>query len=168
MSRMDRLYKWMFALWCVLLLSGCQSKQEWPDNRYCLLLEENPHMPSGRWSIQVQMPVSHLLLDVCANPVLYDVDFESVDTAETALGTCLLVRLKRHAAIEFYKISVGCEQQRLVLLKNNVPIGYSYSISHPMEEGMLLFYLEEEDMSAVDIQEEINKTIILLRKLKNK
>lgn len=137
---------------------GCKSTVKWPDDQFYILLEENLNCQSGFWSINVEMPISKIVIRACARPILYDADFEYAQEVNTAIGSGLIIKLKHSAVIELFKLSISCENQKLLLMKNGYPVGMTQEITGAITDDLLLIFLED-DSKTKSIVDTINSNV---------
>lgn len=148
------------------IISGCQTSHELPKDHFQFLIEEDLDSQKSLWNVMVRMPVSGAEIEVCANPVLLESDIESVKIVDSSLGKCLVFQLKRSAAISFYKLSIGCENRKLVLVLNGEPIGISTPIQGPVADGNILVFVEYEEDKLENLAYRIHDVIVKLKALK--
>ena len=156
--------KVLAAIICIFF-GGCATGVKFPDDQFCILLEENSSEPRGHWSVNVVMPESKVAIRACARPVLCDADFEYAQALNTAMGVGIVIKIKHSAAIELFKLSIRCDDQKLLLLRNGTPIGMSQGISGALQDDLLLIFLENE-FGVNEVVDRMNSAIKCYAKMK--
>ena len=144
------------ALLCVLLTSGCQTKESPLDQPLVarFYLELRPGTPG----MAVQLPVSRLILNVNPKPVLTEYDIANVEFGKTTdLGWCLKFQFTSAAARDLYRLSAANLGGRLVLTLNDAPVG-ARVLDQPVADGSLLMFVELPNEELPPIAERLKRT----------
>jgi len=142
---------------CTLLaFAGCQSAPPEPKVEPLLarfFLEVGP----GEKGVTVELPVSHVNINVGPRPVLGEYDIAAVDVTRSNHGWCMVFDLNPAAMRDLYDMSVVAHGRRLVLALNGVPIGVR-QLEQPIKDGELLVFVEVEDTQLAVLADRIRRT----------
>jgi hypothetical protein len=149
-----------------LFFGGCKTTKDLPKSDFQFFIEQKSDTDSFLWSSTATMPVSHLSINICSQPILLANDIELVRIAQSNFGKCLIFQLTQRAAIEFYKLSVDGIGRKIVFVFNGKAIGLSLPIRNATSDGTFAIFPEMEDHELDQLAEDINDTIVKLKKLK--
>jgi hypothetical protein len=149
-----------------LLFGGCKTTKDLPKFDFQFFIEQKSNTDDFLWSSTATMPISHLSINICSQPILLANDIEWVRIAQSNFGKCLIFQLTQRAAIEFYKLSVEGLGRKIVFVFNGKSLGLSMPISNTTLDGTLAIFPEMEDDALDQLVIDINDTIVKLKKLK--
>lgn len=152
-----------FALLVAALhLVGCQTAKTLPEDFIKARFTLETHS-ADTYAALVTLPVSQVRIRVLSESILSEYDYASIELAKLELGNCLLFTLKPAAARELYRISVGNQGKRLVLLLNGQPMGVR-RIDGPIADGRVYVFVEAADEALEEIAKDLGKTNIEIQK----
>ncbi|MDR2372169.1 MAG: hypothetical protein LBD60_03420 [Puniceicoccales bacterium] len=151
-----------------LLLGGCRTAKDLPKSDFQFFIEQKSDTNNFLWSSTATMPVSHLSINICSQPILFANDIESVRIAQSNFGKCLIFQLTQRAAIEFYRLSVDGLGRKIIFVFNGKTLGLSLPIRNTTLDGTFTIFPEMEDHELDQLVEDINDTVVKLKKLKEK
>lgn len=111
----------------------------------------------------VTLPQSEVVISVEPKPVVMEFDITDAEVAEVPLGRCLLFRLTTAAARDLYRLTGGAQGRRLVLALNDRVIG-ARKVDRPLEEGVILVFVEMPDSELPGVVDRLKKTSAEVRK----
>lgn len=149
-----------------LLLGGCRTAKDLPKSDFQFFIEQKSDMDNFLWSSTATMPISHLSINICSQPILLANDVESVRIAQSNFGKCLIFQLTQRAAIEIYKLSVDGVGRKIVFVFNGKALGLSLPIRNTTLDGTFAIFPEMEDHELDQLAKDVNDTIVKLKKLK--
>lgn len=138
-----------------LFLTGCQSAPD-PMNEPLvarLFLEVRP----GEAGVPVQLPVSGVSITVNPRPVFVETDIVDASLVRVNLGWCLGMKFTPAATQDLYRLTAGSQGRRLVLTFNDQPAG-ARRIDEVLEQGVLLTFVEVEDVNLPPLVERLKRT----------
>ena len=143
------------ALFVLLLTAGCQSAPDPRDEPLVarLFLESRP----GEAALPVQLPVSQVTITVNPKPVFVETDIVDAQLVRVDLGWCLLIKFTPAAAQDLYRLTAGGQGRRLVLTFNDQPAG-ARRVNEALAEGMLLIFVEVDDVNLPPLVERLRRT----------
>lgn len=121
---------------------------------------------SGQGATAV-LPQSEATIVVSIKPVLTEFDVTGVEIAEVEMGKCLLFQLTPAAARDLYRLSASNQGRRIVLIVDGQALG-ARRIDRPIEEGVLLIFVETADSALPALQSALRKTAEELQRTSRK
>lgn len=154
--RRSRLWAWgaLGLLW--LCVTACQQTPKAPPYVPLvarLFLESRP----GEAGLPLRLPVSGVIVNVSAKPVLVEYDLRNAEAARVDLGPCLLLQVSPAAARDLYRLSVSAMGRRLVLVLNDEPVGV-HRIEQALADGTILVFVERPDAELPGLVERLKRT----------
>lgn len=143
-------------LFGLLLLAGCQTAAPDPMNEPLVarfFLEARP----GEAGVPLQLPLSRVGITVNPKPVFVETDIEDAALVRVKLGWCMMVRFTPAAARDLHRLTAGGLGRRLVLTFNDQPAG-AWRIEQVLGEGVLLIFVEVEDVNLPPLVERLKRT----------
>lgn len=136
---MRRLF--LFAL--VFALYGCEHTGK--PNNYALRLHwEDRPARQARTTREVELPQSHLVYVVDAQPILWEGHFTNAELLQVEEGLCVLLQCNAAGTRELYRQTASNQGGRLILLVNEEPMGARY-VESPLGDGNLVLFVELPD-----------------------
>lgn len=148
------------------LLGGCGTTQLDPNSLTRARFTLEADGASG-YAASIVLPVSQVRIPVENDAILSEFDYQSIQLAELELGKCLRFSLKPAAARELYRITVGNQGKRLVLLVNGKPLGVR-RIDGPIADGVIMVFAELPDKELEALAGELGKTNFEIQKSLNR
>jgi hypothetical protein len=158
--------RWVGLLLLGLSICGCKTTKDLPKCDFQFFIEQKSNADDFPWSSTATMPVSHLSINICSQPILLASDMESVRIAQSNFGKCLIFLLTQRATIEFYRLSVEGLGRKIVFVFNGRALGLSMPIHNATPDGTLAIFPEMEDRELDQLVADANDTIAKLKKLK--
>jgi len=154
-----------FLLVFGLVLASCNTTQKQPKN----LLRARFHVeaPSDGYASDVILPVSGARISVDPKGVISEFDYLAIDVVQLELGKCLAFTLKPAAARDFFRVTVGRQGYRLVLLLNGRAMGVR-QLSGALSDGRIYMYVESSDAHLEDLAKQLKETNIAIQKMLSK
>ena len=118
-----------------------------------LFLESRP----GEAGIPLRLPVSGVIVNVAAKPVIVEYDLRAAEVARVDLGECLLLRVTPAAARDLYRLTAAAPGRRLVLVLNDEPVGV-HRIEQALADGLILVFVEQPDTALPALAERLRRT----------
>ncbi|MDR0417969.1 MAG: hypothetical protein LBH08_00845 [Puniceicoccales bacterium] len=156
----------IFFFVTLIFFTSCQTTKDLPKFDFQFFIEQKSKGDDFVWSSTATMPVSHLSIHICSQPILLAGDIESVRITQSNFGKCLIFQLTQRAAIEFYKLSVEGLNRKIVFVFNGKAIGLSMPIRDAKPDGTFVIFPEMEDHELDQLVKDIDDTIVKLRKLR--
>ncbi|MDR1366506.1 MAG: hypothetical protein LBJ13_01190 [Puniceicoccales bacterium] len=156
----------VFFFVALIFFTSCQTTKDLPKFDFQFFIEQKSNGGDFIWASTATMPVSHLNIPICSQPILLAGDIESVRIAQSNFGKCLIFQLTQRAAIEFYKLSVEGLNRKIVFVFNGKSVGLSMPIRDTKPDGTFAIFPEMEDHELDQLVKDISDTIVKLRKLK--
>ncbi|MDR2812463.1 MAG: hypothetical protein LBB05_01565 [Puniceicoccales bacterium] len=150
----------------LIFFAGCQTSKDLPKCDFQFFIEQKSNADDFLWSSTATMPISHLTINICSQPILLANDMESVRIAQSNFGKFLVFQLTQRAAVEFYKLSVEGLGRKIVFVFNGKALGLSMPIRNVTLDGTLAIFPEIEDHELDQLVKDINDTITKLKKIK--
>ena len=136
--------------------AGCQSTPAQPEVKPLIarfFLESRP----GEVGATVQLPVSHVRINVNPQPVMAESDITTAEVTKVNLGWCLMFRFTPAATRDFYRMSAGAQGRRLVLTLNGQAVGACHP-DQAVSNGGLLIFAELNDSDLPEVADRIRRT----------
>ena len=152
-------FRLLAALLVLPFLGGCLSAPDPMDAPLVarLFLEARP----GEAGVTVQLPVSKVAIPVNPKPVFVESDIVDAGLARVKVGWCLMMQFTPAAARDLYRLSLANPGRRLVLSFNDQPAG-ARIIDQPLPDGMLLIFVEVDDVNLPPLVERLKRTSAVL------
>ncbi len=121
------------------------------------------HDGSDSYAASAVLPISGVRIPLESKAVVSEFDYLDVEAVTLELGRGLLFSLKPAAARDFYRITVGAQGRRLVLLFNGHPVG-ARRIDGPVADGKIYIFIEAADAQVDAFAAKIRETNLDIQK----
>jgi hypothetical protein len=148
-------WRWSLVAIVLVLQAGCGTWRQPPPPALVarFFLEADPR-EAGR---AVVLPQSGVSITIAPKPILMEFDFIDVQVVQVPLGRCLAFRLTLAAGRDLFRLT-GREQGRRLVLTLNDEVLAARRIDQPIEEGVLMVFLEVPDERLPALAETLRQT----------